>query len=228
MNQPSGGAPRRVHAFGRWLTRPPCRCKGRRTTRSVTRRISRRISRRNGRLQCGFTLIELMITVAVAAILSAVALPYLATFVDRSRARAWSSELESALSYARAEAIARSGPVGVCALEAPGATLCAAANDGSAWINGWMVVDQRAGVSLRTGPPAADGLSVAAGGRGSFFFGRGGLAAAPTGGSVTTGTLAIGRSDGAASIAESCLVISAGGRIRREAPSGGSCSHTAG
>lgn len=98
--------------------------------------------------QSGFTLVELMIAVAVVAILLALALPSFQGSMRSNRVATTSNELLGSLSLARTEAIRGLGPAGVCA-SADGAT-CAATTD---WANGWIVWrDDRAagGVVVRT------------------------------------------------------------------------------
>ncbi|MFN3564499.1 MAG: GspH/FimT family pseudopilin [Burkholderiaceae bacterium] len=85
----------------------------------------------------GVTLIELMVVLAISAILFAVGVPMFSTFVDRNRVAAEVNELIAHLALARSEALARRGRVGMCASAnptAPGAT-CAA----GAWATGWIV-----------------------------------------------------------------------------------------
>lgn len=82
----------------------------------------------------GFTLIELMVTIAVIALVAAVAAPSMVTLLNSNRLSSSAGELAAALQLARAEAIRRSAPVTVCG-SADGAT-CA---NGAAWAD-WIVL----------------------------------------------------------------------------------------
>jgi type IV fimbrial biogenesis protein FimT len=82
----------------------------------------------------GFTLIELMITILVAAILLGVALPEFRTTINNNRMANTSNDLVNAMNIARAEAISRGSAVSVCA-SADGAA-CSAS---TAWNAGWIV-----------------------------------------------------------------------------------------
>ena len=64
----------------------------------------------------GFTMVELMVTLVVLAVMLAIAAPGLATFVNNSRLRATQGELMSALTLARSEATKRGAMVVVEAL----------------------------------------------------------------------------------------------------------------
>ncbi len=86
-------------------------------------------SRRGGRLG-GFTLVELLITLIVAAVLLAIVVPGLSSFVNSSRLRASQSEFVSALTLARSEATKRGSDV---AVSARGTV------DGSEFLGGWLV-----------------------------------------------------------------------------------------
>ena len=65
-------------------------------------------------LSRGFTLIELMITIAIAAILLTVGVPSFGDFVVNSRIATDSSNLAADLAFARSEAVKRAQRVTVC------------------------------------------------------------------------------------------------------------------
>ena len=61
----------------------------------------------------GFTLVELMVVVALVAITAAIALPNLANFIRDNRVQSQAEELNSIFQYARSEAVTRRAPVTV-------------------------------------------------------------------------------------------------------------------
>jgi prepilin-type N-terminal cleavage/methylation domain len=63
----------------------------------------------------GFTLVELMVTLAVLAILSTLAAPMFGDLIQRNKVDAASGELAHLLQYARSEAITRASPVTISA-----------------------------------------------------------------------------------------------------------------
>ncbi len=84
----------------------------------------------------GFTLIELMVTIAVIALIAAVASPAMITLMNSNRLSSTAGELASAAQLARAEAIRRSAPVVLCGSD--DGLECTAGGD---W-RGWAVVGQ--------------------------------------------------------------------------------------
>ena len=81
----------------------------------------------------GFTLIELMVTISVAAILLTIAVPNFRTFVLNNRITGQANDMMTALNYARSEAIKRGLPVSMCAGTA---AACTGLTD---WSTGWIV-----------------------------------------------------------------------------------------
>ncbi len=85
-------------------------------------------------LQAGFTLIELMVGVAIMAVLLMVGVPSFQSAVASSRLTTHTNDMVSTLAQARTEAIRRGTRVTVC--KSANATQCATAN---AWTQGWIV-----------------------------------------------------------------------------------------
>ncbi len=84
-------------------------------------------------LNKGFTLIELMVTLAVAAIVLTIAVPSFTTTVQNNRLSTQLNELVGSLHLARSEAIKRRVTMTVC-----GSTDQSSCNT-SNWENGWLV-----------------------------------------------------------------------------------------
>lgn len=90
----------------------------------------------------GFTLVELMVTLAILAILTMFALPSFRDAIRRNQVSSGSNALLADLNYARAEAINRGQLV----------TLCPSSNGSScatstAWDTGWLVYTYPAGAA---------------------------------------------------------------------------------
>lgn len=80
----------------------------------------------------GFTLIELMVTVAVLGILAAVAAPSMIAFVNANRLNGTTGEMTASLQLARSEAIRRNAQVTVCS--SANGTTCSGSTDWDRWI----------------------------------------------------------------------------------------------
>lgn len=92
----------------------------------------RRVRGAARRSSSGFTLIELMVTVAVIGILAVVGVPAMASLVNANRIMGANDNLVSALQLARSEAIRRGAAVTVCA--STNGTTCANQTNWSRWI----------------------------------------------------------------------------------------------
>lgn len=92
----------------------------------------------------GFTLVELLVVISIAAILTAVATPTLKNLVAGRAAMAGADELATALRSARSEAVKRGQPVSVCASADPNAaTPSCASSDAAPWKSGWIMFADR-------------------------------------------------------------------------------------
>lgn len=113
----------------------------------------------------GFSLMELMVTITVLAIVLAVAVPSFSGVIGNSKLRGQASELQAALSYARSEAIRQNLNVVFCHSD-NGINCTIPVNN--AW-EGWLVSTAGANLqspvvpALRTGIIAAAPMKVSSG-----------------------------------------------------------------
>ncbi len=89
----------------------------------------------------GFTLVELMVTVAVAAVVLALAVPSFQTTLRNHRLTTYANEFIAALNLARTEAIRRGQPVVVCKSQDGNTCL----EGGNKWEVGWIAFVDRNG-----------------------------------------------------------------------------------
>lgn len=78
----------------------------------------------------GYTIIEIMVTLAVAAILAMTALPSMKLMILNSKMTSKTNEFIRGFNYARSEAIKRGSTVGILPI------------DSTAWGKGWKVMGQ--------------------------------------------------------------------------------------
>ncbi|SFO68424.1 type IV fimbrial biogenesis protein FimT [Ectopseudomonas composti] len=100
----------------------------------------------------GFTLVELMIVLAIIAIVAAIAVPSYQSSIDAGRKTSAINNLLGALQFARSEAVTRrSDQVKVCA--SGGGSGCS----GNDWSAGGVVLD---GATLLRAIPPAPGVTI--------------------------------------------------------------------
>ena len=87
------------------------------------------------KFQSGLTLVELMITVVVVAVLASLAVPSMRTMLVKRSVEAAADALVSDLRFARSEAVKRSARVVVCG--SSNGTSCF--GTGALWKDGWII-----------------------------------------------------------------------------------------
>lgn len=107
--------------------------------------------RRGAGRESGLTLVEMLVTLAVAAILLAAAVPSFNALVQNNRAVAQANDLVAAMQTARGEAIKRGSPVTLCA-----SSNQSSCNGGSTWSAGWIVFQDGSATGSPQVPQNAD------------------------------------------------------------------------
>jgi type IV fimbrial biogenesis protein FimT len=106
-----------------------------------------------------FTLIELVVTIAVLAIVMGLAVPGFNSFIQSNRVTGHANGMVSALAFARSEAVNRSEQVRFCPVNAAGN----GCDDDGDWSTGWIALVQSgpdAGEVLRIWPPVPGSLTL--------------------------------------------------------------------
>ena len=86
--------------------------------------------------QTGMTLVELMVTLSIAAILASLAAPSVKAMLEKTRVRTMTNDFASSLFLARSEAVKIGFPVTICASNATRTDCDVNATDYS---NGWII-----------------------------------------------------------------------------------------
>lgn len=112
----------------------------------------------------GFTLLELLITLVVAAVLLGAALPSFRTFVQNARLKGAADTFIAQIQRARSEAITRGNPVILCRTADSASDNCGTSANKD-WSDGWLIyVKQGYGGSGGTDYASSDGPPLIRGG----------------------------------------------------------------
>jgi type IV fimbrial biogenesis protein FimT len=158
----------------------------------------------------GFTLIEMMVTIAVAAILATIAVPSFRNASLSSQLRSSANDFVASTNFARSEAIKRGSAVTMC-VSADGAS-CAAGG----WEQGWIVLSGTTVLQHESAAPSGFKLS-ATGSVANLTF-------QPIGVGATAATLTVCRATPTVGSQERVVTLDATGRAWSKITTNGVCS----
>ena len=102
----------------------------------------------------GFTLIEMLVVIALISVLAAIAVPSMRDFIANSRMQGPVQQMLRELAYARSEAVKRAKNVALCPTANANAALDAVtcSSSGTDWQSGWIVfVDENGNGDFNAG-----------------------------------------------------------------------------
>ncbi|MDH3451792.1 MAG: GspH/FimT family pseudopilin [Gammaproteobacteria bacterium] len=170
------------------------------------------------RTQTGFTLVELIIALGLAAVLLGIGVPAFTDFIRNNRMIGVTNELVTALQFARSEAVKRNNNVTIC-ISTDGATC----TGGALWESGWIVFDDVNANAVVDGAQivrshAAIGggntVRVTAGNVGSFVSFNGNGFPRNVAGVILTATFSVCDARGAVAGVARTVQVGASGRVR--------------
>lgn len=92
----------------------------------------------------GFTVIELMVTIAVLGVLLGIGVPAFTNIIRTNRIATQTNAVVGALNYARAQTAVRGMPVSICASDTARTDCDTTATN---WANGWIIFTDRTGTA---------------------------------------------------------------------------------
>lgn len=170
----------------------------------------------------GFTLLELMITIAILAILLAIAVPSFQSLMASNRLTGATNEFIAAINTARAEAIRRGQRVTLCTSSS--GTGCTATDWHTGWIlfndtDGDAALDAAPETILRAGAAAATGITITGNANVNRYISYTPDSAAKlVGGAFQAGTIRVVSDSTALTQNVSCIILANGGRTRVTKP----------
>jgi len=97
------------------------------------------MQKKSQRLSAGFTLVELLVTLALAAIIASQAVPSFSSMIKSNRLATETNTLVGDINLARSEAIKRSTRVILCRSADPAAANPTCGGTANTWTSGWLV-----------------------------------------------------------------------------------------
>ena len=187
----------------------------------VSKAMMKRHSFINRKANKGLTLAELVITMAVAAILFAVAIPSFTTMIQNNRITTQTNDIIAAISFARSEAVKRNSGVTFCRVASDTATSCANGDATDNWTN-WIVLSGTDVIRRGTINTHSNSLIIRSTlTNNSMFLSADGLSY--TGGSLASGQQITACSTNTSTNNQKTITIGAGNRLSTTTESG-TCS----